>query len=136
MTTIPKSLLKDLPLKLQESGRKNRLELLNSITDAFKTNESKDEDCVPSELAAKSLAKILPLVLPRYADNQSRHAMSRLIQVLVDLHPESVIKVLSTSTFESFSSWANIFPTLYSVKIAIAGFQWTLILSNKALEKE
>ena len=136
MSTIPKSLLKDLPLKLQESSRKNRLELLNSISKAFKNaSEKTDEESVPSELAAKSLAKILPMVLPRYMDNPSRMAMNELIQIIVEKHPESVIKILTVSLSESFSSWSSIYPSLYSAKIAIAGLQWTLILANEASKK-
>lgn len=136
MSTIPKSLLKDLPLKLQESSRKNRLELLNSISKAFKNaSEKTDEESVPAELAAKSLAKILPMVLPRYMDNPSRMAMNELIQIIVEKHPESVIKILTASLSESFSSWSSIYPSLYSAKIAIAGLQWTLILANEATKK-
>ena len=139
MTTVPKSLLKDLPLKLQHSSRKPRLELLNSISEAFKNVSSESdksgEDTVPSELAAKSMAKILPMVLPRYLDNPSRRAMCQLIQTLMEIHPETVFKVLSMSLFETFSSWASIYPSLYLVKISIAGLQWSLILTSTAMSK-
>ena len=137
MTTVPKSLLKDLPLKLQHSSRKPRLELLNSISEAFKnvSSDKSGEDTVPSELAAKSMAKILPMVLPRYLDNKSRKAMCQLIQALMESHPETVFKVLSSSLFETFSSWASIYPSLYLVKISIAGLQWSLILTSTAMSK-
>ena len=137
MTTVPKSLLKDLPLKLQHSSRKPRLELLNSISEAFKNvpSDKSGEDTVPSELAAKSMAKILPMVLPRYLDNKSRKAMCQLIQTLMESHPETVFKVLSSSLFETFSSWASIYPSLYLVKISIAGLQWSLILTSTAMSK-
>ena len=138
-STVPKSLLKDLPLKLQNSSRKPRLELLYSISEAFKNVSSESdksgEDTVPSELAAKSMAKILPMVLPRYLDNPSRRAMCQLIQTLMEIHPETVFKVLSMSLFETFSSWASIYPSLYLVKISIAGLQWSLILTSTAMSK-
>ena len=136
-TTVPKSLLKDLPLKLQNSSRKPRLELLYSISEAFKnvSSDKSGEDTVSSELAAKSMAKILPMVLPRYLDNPSRRAMCQLIQTLMEIHPETVFKVLSMSLFETFSSWSSIYPSLYLVKISIAGLQWSLILTSTAMSK-
>ena len=137
MATIPKSILKDLPLKLQDSSVKNRLELLSTLTEALVSNEPcKAEDSVPSELAAKSLAKILPIILPRYLDNKSRNATLKLIKVLLDKYLDSTFKVFAGSLAEYFSSWKEIVPTLYLVKIAVFGLQWSALIIEKACQKE
>lgn len=137
MSTIPKSILKDLPLKLQDSSVKNRVELLQTIKDALSKDEkTSGEDTVPSELAAKSLAKVLPLVFPRYFDGKSRHAVICLVQVILDKHFDASFKVFSASLLDYFSSWKEIVPSLYLVKIALFGLQWTSMIIAKASEKE
>ena len=135
MSTFPKSLLKDLPLKLQNASVKNRVELLTNLTNNFVNPEEEDEK-VPADLAAKSLAKILTLVLPRYSDAKSRAATLKLIQVLLEKHLENVSKVFASSLSEYFSSWAQIIPSLYLVKIALFGLQWTSMIIQAALQKE
>ena len=135
MSTVPKSLLKDLPLKLQSASIKDRVELLNSIRKALET-ESKSEDDVPAELAAKSLAKVLPLVLPRYADNKSRFAVIKLVETLLQTHAEATFKVFCASLQETLSGWKSIVPSLSLVKTAIFALQWTTVLISTSWKKE
>ena len=135
MSTVPKSLLKDLPLKLQSASVKDRVELLNSIQKALET-EDKTEENVPAELAAKSLAKVLPLVLPRYVDNKSRFAVIHLVQTLLDKHAEATFKVFCVSLQDALSGWKNIVPSLSLVKTAIFALQWNTVLITTSWKKE
>ena len=137
MSTVPKSLLKDLPLKLQSASVKDRVELLNSIKNALETDsKSEDENSVPAELAAKSLAKVLPLVLPRYSDNKSRWAVIQLVQTLLDRYAEATFKVFCASLQEALSAWKIIVPSLSLVKTALFALQWTSVLITSAWKKE
>lgn len=132
--TIGKSILKDLPLKLQDASIKARVDLLTTLRSAFEI-EQENEDTVPSELAAKSLAKILPMVLPRYMDAKSRQAILELLKVLLKHHTEATGKVLSQSLNDTFSCWANIVPSLFSVKVAMFALQWTSQVIHSFMEK-
>ena len=135
MSTVPKALLKDLPLKLQSASVKDRVELLNSIQKALET-EDKTEENVPAELAAKSLAKVLPLVLPRYGDNKSRFAVINLVQTLLDKHAEATFKVFCGSLQDALSGWKSIVPSLSLVKTAIFALQWNTVLITTSWKKE
>ena len=134
--TIPKSLLKDLPLKLQESKVKFRAELLKSIESAIKSSECYDEDSVPAELAAKSLAKVLPLVIPRYSDSRSRGAVLELVHALLEHHLEATLKVFTSSLFDAFATWSTIIPTVSLSKTALFGLQWSSLVIKSAQDKE
>ena len=138
MARIAKSLLKDLPLKLQDSSVKSRVNLLSAIKHSLSNPDEKvsEEESVPNELAAKSLAKILPLVFPRYLDAKSRNVTLQLIEVLLDKHAETTCKVFASSLFDNFSSWANNVPSLYLVRIALFAMQWTSLIINAASKKE
>ena len=138
MARIAKSLLKDLPLKLQDPSVKSRVNLLTAIKDSLsKPDENVPEDeSVPAELAAKSLAKILPLVFPRYLDSKSRIVTLQLVEVLLDKHAETTCKVFAASLFDNFSSWTNIVPSIYLVRIAIFALQWTSMIIGSASKKE
>ena len=140
MARIAKSLLsKDLPLKLQDPSVKSRVNLLTAIKDSLSVpNENiSEEESVPAELAAKSLAKILPsLVFPRYLDSKSRIATLQLVEVLLDKHAETTCKVFAASLFDNFSSWTNIVPSIYLVRIAIFALQWISLIIDSASKKE
>ena len=138
MARISKSLLKDLPLKLQDSSVKNRVNLLSEIKKNLSNPDENlsEEESVPAELAAKSLAKILPLVFPRYLDDKSRFATLNLIEVLVEKHAEITCKVFAASLFDNFSGWTNIVPSVYLVKIALFALQWTVLIINSTTKKE
>ena len=136
MSTVPKSLLKDLPLKLQSASVKDRVELLNSIKNALETESSSEDESVPAELAAKSLAKVLPLVLPRYSDNKSRWTVIQLVRTLLDRYAEATFKVFCGSLNEALSAWKTIVPSLSLVKTAIFALQWSTVLVTSAWKKE
>lgn len=141
MATISKSLLKDLPVRLQDSSVKCRVEFLTSIKNELQNgvaaaaeNDGQEVDAVPAELAVKFLAKNLPMVLPRFVDNKSRTAALDLLKTCLEKFPETSVKSFSASLHETLAPWANsIFPTVYLAKIAIYGLQWmTLIVLQAA----
>ena len=136
MSTVPKSLLKDLPLKLQSASVKDRVELLNSIQKALETEDKSEDENVPAELAAKSLAKVLPLVLPRYGDNKSRFAVINLVQTLIDKYAEATFKVFCVSLQDALSGWKSIVPSLSLVKTATFALQWNTVLMTTSWKKE
>jgi hypothetical protein len=144
MAMIPKSLLKDLPLKLQDSRVSSRVSLLTQIRESFfPENLEKnpgndgggDSDGILPELAAKGLAKVLPVVLPRYMDDKSRHVAFQLVETLMTKHGDVVFKPLLASLNEIFGPWATIYPTIYLAKISIAALQWTSVMAIEAVKQ-
>ena len=131
---VPKTLLKDLPVRLQASSVSVRTSLLTDIRNALEQNDNLEEGGVPNEMAAKGLARVLPMVLPRYFD-KSRRAAQELMETVMTKYPEECFKPLITALWEIFGPWGSIHPTASLAKVAVAGLQWCAIVAVKGHDK-
>ncbi len=141
---VPKSLLKDLPIRLEASSVSARTTLLDDLRRAFDSDGKPAADQngegggggdVPAEMAAKGLSRILPNVLIRYNDSKSRTAAFSLLQTITKRFPEECFKPLVATLHDIFASWNSIHPTLPLTKVALAALSWTSVIAANGHSK-
>ncbi|KAG5899951.1 hypothetical protein JTB14_002498 [Gonioctena quinquepunctata] len=118
------NVLKDIHCKVQTASLKERKKIIDGVIQVLKNPGINDA-------IIKGICKVLLLTLPRYRDSFSQQLIRNLIVSLLQEHPETSIKCITSSLLEVSSQYKNIVVTNNTSKSAMFALSWsTLLFSN------
>ncbi|XP_039292554.1 eIF-2-alpha kinase activator GCN1 [Nilaparvata lugens] len=120
--------LKDLPLRVQTSSRKNRNEILSNVASVL-SHPGITENLV------KGICKTLQLTLPRYCDGQSRSYVKNTISALIKEHPDWTMKYLTAILADSANQNLALVSTKNIAQSGLFALEWSSLLVEQGLGK-
>ncbi|KAK7871251.1 hypothetical protein R5R35_007540 [Gryllus longicercus] len=123
--------LKDLPVKIQTSKRKERKLILENVVGVL-SNPGINEQIV------RGICKLLPQTLPRYVDSASRSYVKNLIKALVKNHSKWTIKHLISALSDVASVYRGLHATQTTAAAGLFGLSWTcvLVMNSRKITQE
>jgi len=109
--------VKDLPSRILTHQLKARKEIFGDLIELV--NEGAAENIV------KGVCKILPNILPRYHDAESRALPLNLIKACATKHPETTAKTVNAAVLEYVEMWRNTGATKSLAKDCVAALAWS-----------
>ncbi|KAJ8966633.1 hypothetical protein NQ314_003400 [Rhamnusium bicolor] len=113
--------LKDLHYRIQTASLKERKEVIENVIFVL-PNPGINESII------RGICKVLLLTLPRYRDSSSQLLVRNLITVLLEKHPETSIKCLTSVLLDFAAQHKNLVVTANTSQTALFALNWSTIL--------
>ncbi|RZF42658.1 hypothetical protein LSTR_LSTR001453 [Laodelphax striatellus] len=120
--------LKDLPLRVQTSSRKNRNEILSNVASVL-SHPGITENLI------KGICKTLQLTLPRYCDGKSRSYVKNTISAMIETHPDWTMKYLTAVLTDSANQNLALVSTKNIAQSGLFALEWSSLLVEQGLSK-
>ncbi|KAG8223949.1 hypothetical protein J437_LFUL003757 [Ladona fulva] len=120
--------LKDLPIRLQTSRKKERRIVFEKVVAVLK-NPGVNENVI------KGLCKVLQIALQRYRDSTSQSIVKAYIAALVVHHGEWTIKYMTSMLSDVAAAHKNIIPTKNTAQTGLYALGWSCLLIQHGFKK-
>ncbi|KAL0272371.1 UNVERIFIED_CONTAM: hypothetical protein PYX00_005366 [Menopon gallinae] len=120
--------LKDLPIRIQTSSRKERKVVIENVISVLSHPNI-------TESIVRGICRVLLLTLTRYRDSTSQAYVRNLVKALVKCHRDAALKHLVLTLYDHASVHKNIVASKNTANTALCSLSWTCILVQSCNDK-